>query len=102
MRRRPVIFREISTPEEEEEKSLEPTSDPSASENIYAYMEGVENVEPISYEAHALKITGIQLNEALAVNALKYRFSKDPYQLQVDRCVVEGDTAYLTFTTEQG
>ena len=105
MRRQPVIFREISTPEEEEEeedKSLEPMSGPSASENIYSYMDGVENVGPVSHEAHALKITGIQLNESLAENALKYRFSKDPYQLQVDRCVVEGDTAYLTFTTEQG
>ena len=62
----------------------------------------IENNGPVTHEAHALKITGIQLNETLAENALKYRFSKDPYHLQVDHCVVEGDTAYLTFTSEQG
>ena len=61
-----------------------------------------ESNGPVSCEAHALKITGIQLNETLAENALKYCFSKDPYHLQVDRCVIEGDTAYLTFTSEQG
>ena len=100
MRHQPVIFREISTPEED--NSLEPTSGPSASENIYSYMEGIENVGPVSHENCALKITGIQFNETLAENALKYLFSKDPYHLQVDRCVIEGDTAYLTFTSEQG
>ena len=61
-----------------------------------------ESSGPVSREARALKITGIQLNETLAENALKYCFSKDPYHLQVDRCVIEGDTAYLTFTSEQG
>ena len=100
MRRQPVIFREISTPEED--NSLEHTSGPSASENIYSYMDGVENVGPVSHETYALKITGIQFNETLAENALKYLFSKDPYHLQGNRCVVEGDTAYLTFTSEQG
>ena len=100
MRCQPVIFREIST--SEEDNSLEPTSGPSASENIYSFIGDIENVGQVSHEAHALKITGIQLNESLAENALKYRFSKDPYQLQVDHCVVEGDTAYLIFTSEQG
>ena len=94
MRRQPVIFREISTLEED--NSLEPTSGPS---NIYSYMEGMG---PVSYENCALKITGIQFNKTLAENALKYLFSRDPYHLQVDRCVIEGDTAYLTFTSEQG
>ena len=100
MRCQPVIFREISTPEED--NSLEPTSGPLASENIYSYMEDIENVGPVSHENCALKITGMHLHGTLAENALKYLFSKDPYHLQVNRCVVEGDTAYLTFTTEQG
>ena len=75
---------------------------PLAPEDISLSVKDNVNNGPVSQEAHALKITGIQLNESLAENALKYRFNKEPYHLQVDRCVVEGDTAYLTFTTEQG
>ena len=73
-----------------------------APEAISVNVKDNENNGPVYHEAHALKITGIQLNESLAENALKFRFNKEPYHLQVDRCVVEGDTAYLTFTSEQG
>ena len=93
MRCQPAIFREISTPEED--NSLEPTSGPLASENIYSYIKDIENVGPVSHENRALKTTGMHLHGTLVENALKYH-------LQVNRCVVEGDTAYLTFTSEQG
>ena len=82
-----------------EDHSLEPLLAP---EDISLSVKYNEKLGPVYHEAHALKITGIQLDESLAENALKYRFGEDPYHLQVDRCVVEGDTAYLTFTTEQG
>ena len=82
-----------------EDQSLEPLLAPEA---ISMNIKDNENNGPVSHEACALKITGIQLNEALAENALKFRFGEAPYHLQVDRCVVEGDTAYLTFTSEQG
>ena len=82
-----------------EDHSLEPLLAPKA---ISMNIKDNENNGPVSHEACALKITGIQLNETLAEDALKFRFSKDPYHLQVDHCVIEGDTAYLTFTSEQG
>ena len=83
----------------EENHSLEPLL---ALEEISLSVKVNESNGGVSHEAYALKITGIQLNEALAENALKYRFGEAPYHLQVDCCVVEGDTAYLTFTSEQG
>ena len=80
-----------------------PTSDlissPSASVNIYSCIEGNENIEPTE---DALKITGIRLNKVTTENALRNCFSRKPYDLQINQCVVEGDTAYLTFTDEQG
>ena len=95
MKKKPVVFSEISFSKEDTTFNL------SESENIVC-IEGNENIGPVSYENHALKITGIRFNETLAMENLKHRFQQDPYHLQVDRCVVEGDTAYLTFTTEQG
>ena len=95
MKKQSVVFSEISFSKED------PTLNPSESENIIC-IEGNENIGPVSYESHALKITGIEFNEVLAVENLKHCFKQDPYHLQVDCCVVEGDTAYLTFTTEQG
>ena len=82
-----------------EDHSLEPLLAP---EDISVNVKDNEKNGPVSHEAHALKITGIQLNESLAENALRYHFGEDPYHLQVDHCVVEGDTAYLTFTSKQG
>ena len=84
-----------------------PTSDlissPSDSVNIYSCTEGNENIEPISLGTEdALKITGIRLNKVTTENALRTCFSRKPYDLQINQCEVEGDTAYLTFTDKQG
>lgn len=78
-------------------------SSPSDLVNIYSCTEDNENFGPISLGTQdALKITGIRLNKVTTENALRNCFSRKPYDLQINHCVVEGDTAYLTFTDEQG
>ena len=77
-------------------------SSPSDSVNIYSCIEDNENIEPISLGTEdALKIIGIRLNKVTTENALRTCFSQKPYDLQINQCVVEGDTAYLTFTDKQ-
>ena len=92
-----VVFTERST--------SDLISSPSDSVNIYSCAEDDENIGPISLGTQdALKITGmrIYLNEETVKSALRNCFSQTHYDLQIKHCVVEGDTAYLTFTDEQG